>query len=180
MVTAGGTIRPADVIVYGTGFQTLDFLAPMAVTGRDGQSLRELWRDGAQAYLGISVAGFPNFFMLYGPNTNLGGNSILYMLEGQIGYVLAAVQALDREGLDWLDVRPEVQRAFNAWVDQASRTSVWQSGCRSWYTTADGRNTNNWPDHTFLYRYRIRHFDLARYRVMPRRPAPPAAAESAA
>jgi cation diffusion facilitator CzcD-associated flavoprotein CzcO len=180
VVTAGGTTRPADVIVYGTGFQTLDFLAPMAVTGRDGQSLRELWRDGAQAYLGISVAGFPNFFMLYGPNTNLGGNSILYMLEGQIRYVLRALLALDREGLDWLDVRPEVQRAFNAWVDQASRTSVWQSGCRSWYTTADGRNTNNWPDHTFLYRYRIRHFDLARYRVMPRRPAPPAAAESAA
>ena len=180
VVTAAGTTRPADVIVYGTGFQTLDFLAPMAVTGRGGQSLRELWRDGAQAYLGISVAEFPNFFMLYGPHTNLGGNSILYMLEGQIRYVLGALLALEREGLDWLDVRPEVQRSFNAWVDQASHSSVWESGCRSWYTTADGRNTNNWPDHTFLYRYRIRHFDLARYRVMPRRPAASAAAEGAA
>ncbi|MGH3408022.1 MAG: flavin-containing monooxygenase, partial [Streptosporangiaceae bacterium] len=165
VVTAGGTTRPADVIVYGTGFQTLDFLAPMAVTGRGGRSLRQLWRDGAQAYLGISVAEFPNFFMLYGPSTNLGGNSIIYMLEGQIRYVLGALLALDREGLDWLDVRPEVQRAFNTWVDQASRTSVWESGCRSWYTTADGRNTSNWPDHTFLYRYRVRHFDLAKYRV---------------
>jgi len=180
VVTAGGTTRPADVIVYGTGFRTLDFLAPMAVTGRGGRSLRQLWHDGAQAYLGISVAEFPNFFMLYGPHTNLGGNSIIYMLEGQIRYVLGALLALDREDLDWLDVRPEVQRAFNAWVDRASRTSVWESGCRSWYTTADGRNTNNWPDHTFLYRYRVRHFDLAKYRVMPRRPAPAPAGEGAA
>jgi len=156
VVTADGTARPADVIVYGTGFNTLDFLAPMRVTGLDGRRLDEAWRAGAEAYLGISVAGFPNFFMLYGPNTNLGGNSILYMLEG----------------LDWIDVRPEVQRAFNAWVTASSRTSVWESGCRSWYTTASGRNTNNWPDHTFLYRHRVRRFDLGSYRCMPKRPVP--------
>ena len=87
MVTADGTLRQADVIIYGTGFKTLDFLAPMSVTGLGGRRLEEAWRDGAEAYLGITVAGFPNFFMLYGPNTNLGGNSIIYMLEGQIGYV---------------------------------------------------------------------------------------------
>ena len=172
--TADGTIRHADVIVYGTGFKTLDFLAPMEVTGLRGRRLEEAWHDGAEAYLGISVAGFPNFFMLYGPNTNLGGNSILYMLEGQIGYVAAALRALESEGLGWIDVRPEVQQAFNAWVTTSSRTSVWESGCRSWYTTASGRNTNNWPDHTFLYRHRVRRFDLARYRAMPRSPAPAA------
>jgi cation diffusion facilitator CzcD-associated flavoprotein CzcO len=171
VVTAGGATRPADVIIYGTGFKTLDFLVPMAVTGPGGRRLHETWREGAQAYLGITVSGFPNFFMLYGPNTNLGGNSIIYMLEGQIAYVRCALQALEREGLDWLDVRPEVQAAFNGWVAAASRTSVWETGCRSWYTTATGRNTNNWPDHTFLYRYRVRRFDLARYRVMPKRPA---------
>jgi len=175
VVTADGTTRPADVLVYGTGFSTLDFLAPMAVTGLHGQRLDQAWRDGAQAYLGISVCGFPNFFMLYGPNTNLGGNSILYMLEGQIGYVVGALRALDAGGLDWLDVRPEVQQAFNAWVAARSRTSVWESGCHSWYTTASGRNTNNWPDHTFRYRRRVRRFDLASYRVMPKRPAPAAA-----
>jgi cation diffusion facilitator CzcD-associated flavoprotein CzcO len=169
VVTAGGTLRPADVIVYGTGFKTLDFLAPMAVTGLGGRGLQEAWRDGAEAYLGITVSGFPNFFMLYGPNTNLGGNSIIYMLEGQIAYVLGAIRALQEQGLDWLDVRPDVQQSFNAWVGTASRTSVWESGCRSWYTTASGRNTNNWPDHTFLYRYRVRRFDLGRYRVMPKR-----------
>ncbi len=171
VVTADGTVRPADVIIYGTGFQTLDFLAPMSVTGLGGRRLREAWHDGAEAYLGITVAGFPNFFMLYGPNTNLGGNSIIYMLEGQIAYVTGALRALDEEGLDWLDVRPEVQSAFNAWVNAASRTSVWESGCHSWYTTASGRNTNNWPAQTFLYRYRVRRFDLANYRVMPKRPA---------
>ncbi len=171
VVTAGGTTRPADVIVYGTGFRTLDFLAPMAVTGRGGRSLRQLWHDGAQAYLGISVAEFPNFFMLYEPNTNLGGNSIIYMLEGQIGYVLGAIQALQAQRLAWLDVRPEVQDAFSSWVQSASRTSVWETGCHSWYTTASGRNTNNWPDYTFMYRYQVRRFDLAAYRVMPERPA---------
>jgi cation diffusion facilitator CzcD-associated flavoprotein CzcO len=176
LVTAGGTTRPADVIVYGTGFKTLDFLAPMAVTGLGGSRLDQVWHDGAEAYLGISVAGFPNFFMLYGPNTNLGGNSILYMLEGQIGYVAAALRAVEAERLDWIDVRPEVQRSFNTWVTASSRTSVWESGCRSWYTTASGRNTNNWPDHTFLYRYRVRRFDLGGYRAMPRRPAPAAPA----
>jgi hypothetical protein len=93
------------------------------------------------------------------------------MLEGQIGYVAGALRALDAERLDWLDVRPDVQDSFKAWVTTASRTSVWESGCHNWYTTASGRNTNNWPDHTFLYRHRVRRFDLGRYRVMPRRTA---------
>ncbi|HEY7147640.1 MAG TPA: NAD(P)/FAD-dependent oxidoreductase [Streptosporangiaceae bacterium] len=171
LVTADGTTRRADVIVYGTGFRTLDFLAPMSVTGAGGRRLEEAWRDRARAYLGIAVCGFPNFFMLYGPNTNLGGNSIIYMLEAQIGYVLSALRALEAEQLSWIDVRPEVQEAFNAWVDSASAASVWQSGCRSWYTTASGRNASNWPDHTFRYRHRVRRFDLAGYRAMPRYPA---------
>ena len=170
VVTADGATRAADVLIYGTGFKAVEFLSPIAVTGLDGRRLADAWHDGAQAYLGISVSGFPNFFILYGPNTNLGGNSIIYMLEGQIGYTLGAIQALDTERLAWLDVRPDVHEAFNSWVQSASHTSVWESGCRSWYTTATGRNTNNWPDHTFLYRYRVRHFDLAAYRVMPKQP----------
>jgi cation diffusion facilitator CzcD-associated flavoprotein CzcO len=167
VITADGTARKADVIIYGTGFKAAEFLVPMQVHGLGGRTLREAWRDGAQAYYGIAVSGFPNFFMLYGPNTNLGGNSIIYMLEGQIGYVLGAIRALEAEHLAWLDVRPDVQDAFNSWVQSSSRKSVWESGCHSWYTTASGRNTNNWPDHTFLYRYRVRRFGLAAYRVMP-------------
>jgi hypothetical protein len=142
----------------------------MAVTGLGGRRLHDAWQNGAQAYLGITAPGFPNFFMLYGPNTNLGGNSIIYMLEGQIGYTLGAIRALDSERLAWLDVRPDLHDAFNSWVQSASETSVWESGCHSWYTTASGRNTNNWPDHTFVYRYRVRRFDLAAYRVMPKHP----------
>jgi cation diffusion facilitator CzcD-associated flavoprotein CzcO len=170
VVTADGTARPADVIIYGTGFRATQFLTPMQVSGRGGERLHEAWQGGAQAYLGITVSGFPNFFMLYGPNTNLGGNSILYMLEGQIGYVLGALQALQANRLAWLDVRPDVQEEFNAWVQSASRATVWETGCHSWYTT-DGRNINNWPDHTFLYRRRVRRFDLSAYRVMPDQPA---------
>src|SRR5579859_7629625 len=99
VVTEDGAAHPADVIVYGTGFKAAEFLTPMEVTGAGGRRLRETWRDGAQAYLGITVSGFPNFFMLYGPNTNLGGNSIIYMLESQIGYVLGALRALKSEHL---------------------------------------------------------------------------------
>jgi cation diffusion facilitator CzcD-associated flavoprotein CzcO len=168
VLAGNGELRPADVMIFGTGFKSLEFLAPMAVTGADGQRLEDAWRDGAQAYLGVSVSGFPNFFMLYGPNTNLGGNSIIYMLEGQVGYALGAIKALQAERLAWLDVRPDVQGKFNSWVQKASRKSVWESGCHSWYTTASGRNTNNWPDYTFLYRYRVRRFDPSVYRVMPR------------
>jgi cation diffusion facilitator CzcD-associated flavoprotein CzcO len=170
-VVASDQLRQADVIIYGTGFRTLDFLAPMSITGLDGRELHQAWAQGARGYLGVTVSGFPNFFMLYGPNTNLGGNSIIYMLEGQIAYALGGIQAIEAEHLDWLDVRPEVQDEFNEWVQDASRTSVWESGCTSWYTTASGRNTNNWPDYTFMYRYRVRRFDLSDYQVMPKRVA---------
>jgi cation diffusion facilitator CzcD-associated flavoprotein CzcO len=181
-VVAGGTLRPADVIVYGTGYRATEFLTPMAVTGAGERRLDQAWRDGAEAYLGITVAGFPNFFLLYGPNTNLGGNSIIYMLEGQIRYVASALRALREERLGWLDVRPEVQAEFNAWVQSASSTSVWEAGCHNWYTTASGRNTNNWPVQTFLYRHRVRRFGLPDYIVMPERVAvagPAASADAA-
>jgi cation diffusion facilitator CzcD-associated flavoprotein CzcO len=172
VVTSGGTTRQADVIVYGTGFRSLEFLAPMSVTGLAGRTLRESWRDGAEAYLGLSVSEFPNFFMLYGPNTNLGGNSIIYMLESQIGYVLGAIRALAAERLGWIDVRPDVQQEFSTWVEAASRSTVWERGCHSWYTTSSGRNISNWPGMTYRYRHRVRHFDLASYRIMPSRPGP--------
>ena len=161
VVTAGGTTRPADVIVYGTGFQTLDFLAPMAVTGLRRAPLRERGTTGPQAYLGITVAGFPNFFMLYGPNTNLGGNSILYMLEGQIRYVLgaAAGPGAGGPGLARRAARgaARVQRLGGP---RPATPRCGRAAARAGTPRPTGRNTNNWPDHTFLYRHRIRHFDL--------------------
>jgi cation diffusion facilitator CzcD-associated flavoprotein CzcO len=177
-VTADGTTHPADTIIWGTGFTATDFLTPMSVSGADGRSLREVWRDGAQAYLGVTVAGFPNLFLLYGPNTNLGHNSIIYMLESQIAYLTGALRALAAAGPGaTLDVYPERQDAYNAWVQARIRDTVWDRGCTSWYRTATGRHTNNWPDFTFAYRRRTRRFDPAAYHlaVAPGRRRPAAA-----
>jgi cation diffusion facilitator CzcD-associated flavoprotein CzcO len=165
VLTADGAEHPVDTIIWGTGFTATDFLAPMTVTGAGGRDLREAWRDGAEAYLGISVAGFPSLFLLYGPNTNLGHNSVVFMLESQFRYVLGAVHRIAATGTP-LDVRPEVQRRFADWVRHRLATTVWERGCTSWYRTASGRNTTNWPDFTFAYRARTRRFDPAAYRAV--------------
>ena len=162
-----GEHHQADVIIYGTGFQATDFLAPMTITGRRGQDLNQAWRDGAEAYLGITVHGFPNLFMLYGPNTNLGHNSIIYMIESQIAYVVSALETLERDGHRFVDVRPGVQDDFNRRLQARMRDTVWDQGCESWYKTASGKNTNNWPGFTFSYRQRTRHLDPEDYELHP-------------
>ena len=162
VLTADGVAHPVDTIIWGTGFTATDFLTPMTVTGAGGRILRQAWRDGAEAYLGISVSGFPNLFLLYGPNTNLGHNSIVFMLESQFRYVLGAVRRIAATGAP-LDVRPEVQRSFAAWVQRRITATVWERGCTSWYRTTSGRNTTNWPDFTFAYRMRTRRFDPSKY-----------------
>lgn len=156
-----------DAIVYATGFRTGEFLAPMKIVGRDGRELNEAWRDGAQAHLGITVSGFPNMFLLYGPYTNLGHNSIIYMLESQFRYVLGCVEALRRAGLAWIDVRPQAQDAFTREMRERMRTTVWEAGCRSWYMTADGTVVNNWPGFTFAYRRATRRPDPRHFTARP-------------
>jgi len=165
IVTVDGRERPVDAIVYATGFKASEFLAPMAIRGRQGQDLHAVWKDGAEAYLGIAVSGFPNLFMLYGPNTNLGHNSIIYMLESQIRYVTRCVQAIDGRKLRFVDVASKVQSAFNAEVQRRIAGSIWSGDCTSWYKTASGKNVNNWPGFTFAYRRRTRAPDLADYEV---------------
>jgi cation diffusion facilitator CzcD-associated flavoprotein CzcO len=167
VVTADGAEHPVDAIVWGTGFRATDFLAPMQVSGAGGRDLRTEWRDGAEAHLGMEVTGFPNLFLLYGPNTNLGHNSVVYMLESQIGHVLRAVRWLARRGGGAVEVRPEVQHRSTRWVQDRITATVWDRGCTSWYRTASGRNTTNWPDFTFTYRRMARPFDPALYRVSP-------------
>ncbi|HEX8819507.1 MAG TPA: NAD(P)/FAD-dependent oxidoreductase [Archangium sp.] len=163
VVTADGREHEVDALIFGTGFTATEFLSPMRVFGRGGRELNEVWREGAEAYLGVTVSGFPNFFMLYGPNTNLGHNSIVFMLESQIRYVLACMRVLREHHLRFLDVRPDAQRDFNARLQQALHHSVWEGGCTSWYKTAEGKNTNNWPGFTFLYRRHTRAPKLAHY-----------------
>ena len=163
VVTADGREHPVDALIYGTGFAATDFLAPMQIKGPGGVELNQAWRDGAEAYKGISVNGFPNLFLLYGPNTNLGHNSILYMLESQFAYVLNCLDALQQQGLRYMDVKPQVQQRFNQHLQQVIRHSIWEQGCTSWYKNAAGKNTNNWPGFTFTYRQQTRHLELADY-----------------
>ncbi|KYZ86704.1 4-hydroxyacetophenone monooxygenase [Alcanivorax sp. KX64203] len=156
-----GTHHRADAIIYGTGFRATDFLTPMTIIGRHGLTLNQVWRDGAEAYLGITVHGFPNLFMLYGPNTNLGHNSIIYMLESQIHYIQQALAHLPATGA--LEVRSRTQNDFNRRLQRRIRDTVWDKGCDSWYKTESGKNTNNWPGFTFDYRRQTRVLDLSDY-----------------
>lgn len=163
VITADGRHREVDAIVWGTGFAATQFLAPMELRGLQGQSLRDRWQKGAEAYLGVAVSGFPNLFMMYGPNTNLGAGSIIYMLERQHRYIVQCIRELHQRGLRYLDVRPEVLRAFNEELHQRNKNTAYESGCHSWYIAADGRNTNNWVG--FMYEYgrrlhkpRLEHF----------------------
>jgi cation diffusion facilitator CzcD-associated flavoprotein CzcO len=164
VVAEDGTVRPADVIVLSTGFESTRFLAPMEIRGKGGVELNEAWREGASAYLGMTVAGFPNLFIMYGPNTNLGSGSIIFQLESQMSYILDAVSKLRSRG-GWLSVRPEVQASFDREIQERLSTSVWMTGCNNWYVDEHGRNTNNWPGFTVEYRRRTRRLNLEDYEV---------------
>lgn len=160
--TADGTEHAADVIVYGTGFRATEFLAPVDVRGVGGRSLTEAWTGGARAYLGIAVPDFPNMFLMYGPNTNLGSGSIVYMLERQARYIRQAVERIAAER-SCLEVRPDVAERFDAEVQRRLARSTW-SLCHSWYREADGRVSTNWPGLVSEYHRRTRTLDLTDFR----------------
>jgi len=169
--TADGQHHTVDAIVYGTGFAATEFLAPMTITGRDGLELNDAWRKGAQAYLGMTVPGFPNFFMLYGPNTNLGHSSIIYMLESQIAHVLRCMKAAHKACANAVEVDAQRYASFNGKVQERLAATVWQ-GCKSWYVDANGHNSTNWPGFTFGYRWLTRYSSLNAYNfIEPRRGA---------
>ncbi|MET9065785.1 flavin-containing monooxygenase [Streptosporangium sandarakinum] len=147
--TTGG-LREADVIVYATGFDATGFLSPVEVAGRGGRRLAEEWRDGAEAYLGIAVPRFPNLFLLYGPNTNLGHTSIVFMIECQVRYIMGCLPYLVERGP--MEVLPAAMNAWRRRLAEAMGSMVWQAGCTSWYKDAAGRITTNWPGPTTLYR----------------------------
>ncbi|MCL2536305.1 MAG: NAD(P)/FAD-dependent oxidoreductase [Nocardiaceae bacterium] len=169
--TVDGVLHPADVLVYGTGFTATEFLAPMTVRGRAGRTLDDAWTDGAHAYLGITTAGFPNFFMLYGPNTNLGSGSIVYMLESQARHITGLVGWLVEQPGCAVEVDAGVERRFDARIQSRLADSVW-SMCSSWYRTASGRITTNWPGTVTAYRRRTRRPDRRDYRVTGPRTVP--------
>ncbi|WP_336082619.1 flavin-containing monooxygenase [Nocardia sp. SSK8] len=161
--TADGVDHEVDVIIWGTGFTTTEFLAPMTITGAQGHPLEQEWRDGAHAYYGITVPRFPNLCIMYGPNTNTGGGSIIYFLEAQAKYLGRYVAHLAATGKP-LTVRPEVEQAYDDRIQAELGDSVW-SKCSSWYRQADGRITTNWPLLGIQYKQQAT-FDPADYEVM--------------
>lgn len=174
IVTADGRMRPVDVVVYGTGFKATDFLAPITVRGRGGRDLHEQWREGARAYLGMAVPGFPNMFVIYGPNTNLGSSSIILMIEQQARYIRQVVEELARaDRTVAVDVRREVHEAYDDEIMRRLGASVW-SGCDSWYKADSGRITTNWPGLVHEYQRRTRTADPADFEtIAPRRATEP-------
>ncbi len=160
--TSDGRLHELDVIVYATGFDTNTFISPIAIHGLDGISLEKVWKDGAEAYLGLSVSGFPNFFMMYGPNTNLGHNSIIFMIECQTGYILRMLAALEGDPRP-LELRPEAMAAFNRKLHDELEHTAWAKVDHSWYKTDAGKITNNWSRTTIRYwwetlRPRLQHY----------------------
>ena len=166
VVTEDGVSHPADVVILATGFESTDFLSPMKIVGRGNADLNDVWAAGAEAHLGVAVAGFPNFFMLYGPNTNLGHNSIIFMIECQANYIAQCVQALRNGRLRYVDVRKEAMAEFNRVLQKDMQKTVWAAGCASWYKTADGKVTNNWSSFTAKYWWEMRHPDFAEYALV--------------
>jgi len=159
LLTRSGERHEADVIIYATGFESTNFLGGIEVHGRGGRTLRQAWHEGAEAYLGMLVAGFPNFFMLYGPNTNLGHNSIIFMIECQARYILQCIAALRDDQLGPIDVRSEVMAAYNAEIQAMLGDSVWSGSCSNWYKRDDGKVTTNWASYTSAYWRRTRRLD---------------------
>lgn len=162
VVTADGVEHEVDVIIWGTGFKATEFLAPMSITGTGGRALHDEWSAGARAYYGMTVPHFPNLLVMYGPNTNTGGGSIIYFLEAQARYLRAYVEHLAAAGAP-LAVRPEVEQAYDERIQARLADSVWSS-CTSWYRTADGRVTTNWPLLGIQYKAQAK-FDPADYEV---------------
>jgi cation diffusion facilitator CzcD-associated flavoprotein CzcO len=164
VVTKDGRSIPADVVIYGTGFESTSFLAPMEIHGLGGRALQDEWKGGAHAYRGITVSDFPNLFLMYGPNTNLGHNSIIFMIECQTDYILDCLRQMQERGIRCIDPRREVMEAYDARVQRELQRTAWAATGKSWYKTEDGRITNNWSGSTIRYWWNTRRADLSAYR----------------
>lgn len=166
IVTKDGRQIEADAIIFGTGFHVTDAMANMHLVGRDGLKISDAWRDGVTAHLGTTVAGFPNLFLLVGPNTGLGHNSIIFMIEAQVRYIMSCLRLVARSGARAIEVRPQAQQRFNDWVREKSSGSVWlQGGCASWYLDSEGVNRALWPGSTVSFWLRTRRVRRADFQL---------------
>nr|WP_102143502.1 NAD(P)/FAD-dependent oxidoreductase [Mycobacterium sp. QGD 101] len=167
LVTEDGTELDVDVVVCATGYAAADYLGQIDVIGEDGTSLRETWRDGAFAYLGMAVPGYPNFFMLYGPNTNVGSNSVIFMLEAQAHYIVRALKYMRRRRKSYVAVRPETMAQFIAKIDQWMTGTVWLTRCSNYFRAPNGRVVTQWPRSARAFWGMTRRFRAADYTFEP-------------
>jgi cation diffusion facilitator CzcD-associated flavoprotein CzcO len=174
VATFDGAEREVDCVIYGTGFRTNDFMFPMDIAGRDGRTLREAWAGGPHAHLGMTVPGFPSLFVMYGPNTNTSGGSIIFYEETQAAYIRQALELVRDRGAAAVDVRPEVEAASDRAVQERFAGTAWTE-CDSWYRDAEGRIVANWPGYMREYLESARVLDPSHYELVPvpeREPAP--------
>ena len=165
-VTADGRLHEVDCIIWATGFQTTRFMFPMQISGTAGQDLREQWSAGAHAHLGMTVPGFPNMFVMYGPNTNTSGGSIVFYLELQAAYIRQALEAMRDRGAGAIEVRAEVEAASDRALQARFAGTAWTQ-CDSWYRDATGRIVANWPGYMREYREQARRLDASQFNFTP-------------
>ena len=187
IVTRDGELRKLDALILGTGFQVADVVTPFPICGPNKVDLNAHWRDGAEAYLGTTVAGFPNWFFIVGPNTGLGHSSMVIMIEAQVDHVMKCIHAMKKSRASRIEVRRDAERSYNDRIQAQLQGAVWASGCVSWYRNKAGKNTTLWPSFTFMFRRATNRFVSAHYRIggdpvgrLPVHEPTPATAEHAA
>jgi cation diffusion facilitator CzcD-associated flavoprotein CzcO len=166
IVTADGVEREVDCVIYGTGFRTNDFMLPMEIAGSGGRTIAEAWADGPSAHLGITVPGFPSLFLMYGPNTNTSGGSIIVYEEAQAGYIRQALDRVRRSGAAAIEVLPEVAAASDRELQARFAGTAW-TRCHSWYRDSSGRIVANWPGYMREYEERVRELRPEEFTLVP-------------
>jgi cyclohexanone monooxygenase len=167
IVTRDGHERKLDALIFGTGFKAAEYLAAVDIYGVGGRRLRDDWRNGAEAHLGLTVNGYPNLFALYGPNTNQSGNSIIFVLESQAHYVISAIRQLMRRGATKFEVRADVQDGYNQRLQEAMVGTVWSAGCNSYFKGPAGRISTQFPYPASRYWAWTRRFKVSDHSLKP-------------
>ena len=159
--------RNVDAVILATGFQAAEEVSRFEVKGRNGIDLNEAWKNGAEAYLGTTVSGFPNMFLVVGPNTGLGHSSMILMIEAQVKLIMESIKALQQSKAKFIDVKKSAQQEFNDEIQEQLKSTVWQTGgCVSWYQTKNGKNVTLWPGYTFAFMKRTEKFEAEKYEMV--------------
>lgn len=165
VITGNGTAHDVDVIIFSTGFKTNPFLYGLDIKGKAGITIREAWKDGPTNYLGMTVSHFPNLFMMYGPNTNLGHNSIIIMSEAQAGYIAQCVDSIEQQKWKAIDISSTAMQTYYQATQKRLGDMIWASVEDSWYTSANGNIPNNYPGRTMEYRKKTKTVDFGAYNI---------------